>query len=107
MFIKNDNGFVCLNCGTKVSQLEYSSRDHCSKCLCSLHVDIEPGDRKNNCKGLLIPVDAEISGKKGYVITYKCKKCGEFHKNKTAVDDNFETIIKIMNKTYDKNEYRQ
>ena len=102
MFIKNDNGFVCQNCGQNVQPLGYTSRDHCPNCLCSIHIDIEPGDRKNTCLGLLVPIDAEISGKKGYVITYRCEKCGQLHKNKTANDDNFETVLKVMNKTYDK-----
>ncbi|MDO4282434.1 MAG: RNHCP domain-containing protein [Clostridia bacterium] len=42
MFIKNDNGFICKNCGKKVEKLGYTSRDHCNFCLYSLHVDIEP-----------------------------------------------------------------
>ena len=107
MFIKNDNGFVCQNCGEIVNPLGYTSRDHCPNCLCSIHVDIEPGDRQNTCKGLLVPIDAQTNGKKGYVITYKCEKCGENHKNKVAVDDNFDTILKIMNKTYDKNSFKK
>ena len=47
MFIKNDNSFTCKHCGSQVEKLGYTSRDHCNKCLYSLHVDIEPGDRQN------------------------------------------------------------
>ena len=50
-FTKNDSGFVCRNCGAEVPPLSYSSRDHCRVCLCSLHVDIDPGDRANGCGG--------------------------------------------------------
>ena len=95
-FEKKDDSFVCANCGNFVAPLGYSSRDHCNKCLCSLHVDIVPGDRQNDCKGLLVPVAIETNTKKGYVIVYKCQKCGKLHKNKTATDDDFEKILEIM-----------
>ena len=39
---------------------------------------------------------------KGYVINFECTKCGEKHNNKSALDDNFETILSVMNKTYNK-----
>lgn len=96
-FQKNDEGFICKNCGTLVEPLGYSSRDHCNRCLCSLHIDIMPGDRLNPCKGILKPIDVEVDSKKGYVIVYRCEKCGELHRNKSARDDNFDEIIKIMN----------
>ena len=102
MFTKNDECFVCKNCGKTVLPLKYSSRDHCPYCLCSLHVDVFPGDRANTCKGLLIPVDLEYSQNKGYVIKYKCEKCGQFHNNKVATDDSKTQINKISNKTYTK-----
>ena len=73
----------------------YSSRDHCPKCLCSKHVDITPGDRANDCKGLLEPISAEINPKKGYVIIYKCKKCGAICRCKAAEDDDIDYIIKL------------
>lgn len=31
-------------------------RNHCSNCLCSLHVDEEPGDRASDCGGIMEPV---------------------------------------------------
>lgn len=101
-FTKNDQGFICACCGAEVSALKYSSRDHCPKCLVSLHVDINPGDRLNTCKGMLVPIGIKIDNKKGYIIEYKCEKCGELHNNKAAKDDRFSTILKVMNHTYEK-----
>lgn len=95
-FTKNDNGFICINCGREVKPLKYTSRNHCPYCLHSLHVDIMPGDRLNECKGLLKPINVEISGKKGYVIVHKCTKCGKICRNKSADDDNFDEILRIM-----------
>lgn len=93
--IKNDNSFTCTNCGKEVDKLNYTSRDHCPYCLHSIHIDIVPGDRKNECRGLLKPIAIENSAKKGYVIVYKCEKCGEIKKNKSAIDDDFDKMLEI------------
>lgn len=89
-----DEKFICENCDKKVSKLEYSARDHCPYCLYSKHVDINPGDRNNDCKGLLEPIGIE-KFKNTYKIIYKCKKCNELHKNIVANDDNFDLIIEL------------
>ena len=83
-FSKNDSGFVCQNCGFAVLPLGKTSRNHCPRCLCSLHVDINPGDRASDCGGLLIPVSARPDPKKGYVIIHKCTVCGAVRRNKAA-----------------------
>ena len=93
-----DEEFICENCGKKVPVLGYSCRDHCPYCLFSKHVDKNPGDRSQDCKGLLEPIGLEMNSKKGYVIIYKCIKCGEIRKNKSANDDNIDLIIKLSAK---------
>lgn len=98
MFVKNDNEFVCINCGKKVEKLKYTSRDHCNECLYSIHVDIFPGDRKNECGGTLVPINIIETSKKGKVIIYKCSKCGSQVRNIVAQDDNIDTIYKIIEK---------
>lgn len=96
LFTKNDESFVCKNCGAEVPKLGKTSRDHCPKCLFSLHVDIMPGDRANSCRGLMKPTAIEWNAKKNtYTIVYKCTKCGEIHRNKMADDDDFEKILEI------------
>ena len=94
-FTKRDESFICENCGSKVEKLGYTSRDHCPNCLCSKHVDKMPGDRQEECHGLLKPIKVELNSKKGYVIIYKCEKCGEIRKNKAAEDDNIDLLIKL------------
>ena len=101
-FTKNDQSFICICCGEKVNKLKYSSRDHCPKCLASVHIDIFPGDRANDCKGILKPIGVKIDGKKGYIIQYKCEKCGKLHNNRAAADDDIETIISLTNNSYNK-----
>ena len=89
-----DEEFICVNCGNKVSKLNTTARDHCNNCLCSLHVDINPGDRLNPCKGLLEPIGIE-KYRDTYKIIYKCNKCGMLHKNIMANDDNMDKIIEL------------
>lgn len=94
-FIEIDEEFICENCKKKVSKLGYSCRNHCNYCLHSKHVDKNPGDRQENCQGILEPISVEIDAKKGYVIIFKCKKCGAIKKNKAAKDDNIDMIINL------------
>ena len=89
-----DEEFICENCGEIVNKLQYSARDHCPFCLFSKHVDINPGDRANDCGGLLVPIDIE-KYKNTYKIVYKCSKCNQIHKNIMAIDDNMEKIIEL------------
>ena len=95
-FTKNDQGFVCLNCGKYVQPLKVTSRNHCPYCLHSVHVDINPGDRANTCKGLLKPIGMEYNSNKGKVIVFKCSKCGKVGKNKCAPDDSEKAILDLM-----------
>lgn len=90
---------MCEQCGKNVTKLEYTARDHCPYCLYSKHVDINPGDRLNECKGLLRPIDIE-KYKDTYKIIYKCNKCGETHKNIMAKDDNIDLIIELSKKDW-------
>ena len=89
-----DEVFTCENCGKNVDKLNYTARDHCPYCLYSKHVDINPGDRMNECKGLLEPIEIE-KFKDTYKIIYKCKKCNQMHKNIIANDDNMNLIIEL------------
>lgn len=94
-----DESFICENCNKEIEKLQYSARDHCNYCLYSKHVDIYPGDRANNCLGLLEPMGIE-KYKNTYKIIYKCQKCGELHKNIMATDDNFDKIIELSTKNF-------
>jgi len=94
-----DESFVCEHCGKNVSKLNYTARDHCPFCLYSKHVDIMPGDRQNNCHGLLRPIGIE-KFKNTFKIIYKCEKCRKLHKNIIANDDDMNLIIKLSNNPF-------
>ena len=94
MFSKNDKSFICENCNKEVNPLNYTSRDHCPYCLCSMHVDINPGDRLEICHGVLKPIGVE-KFKDTYKIIYKCSKCNKIRKNIMAADDDMDKIIEL------------
>jgi len=99
---KSENqGFICLYCGASVLPLNNGSyRNHCPKCLHSLHVDILMGDRSSSCKGLMIPIGIKTNSKKGMQLIHKCISCNEVRVNKVAIDDNqpdeITEIMKLM-----------
>ena len=99
-FQKNDSGFLCASCGKEVLPLGYTSRNHCPFCLCSLHVDILPGDRQNPCGGILRPIRSEPDNKKGFIITHRCERCGATVRNKAAHEakvqpDDMDLLIRL------------
>ena len=83
-----NTGFVCAVCGAEVLPLARGAlRNHCPRCLCSLHVDVNPGDRAQECGGVMRPVGAELTGNKGWVILHRCERCGAERRNRAALDD--------------------
>ena len=99
-FRKNDEGFVCKNCGKEVLPLGVTSRNHCPFCLCSLHVDINPGDRANSCGGILRPIQTLPDNRRGFIIIHRCERCGATVRNKAAFEakvqpDDGDLLIKL------------
>ena len=85
-FQKNDEGFVCGNCGREVLPLLSSSRNHCPFCLWSRHLDVLPGDRAATCGGMMRPVKVEPDSRRGLVIIHRCEVCGCLRRNKAVPD---------------------
>jgi predicted RNA-binding Zn-ribbon protein involved in translation (DUF1610 family) len=94
---RNDK-FICLNCGQENFPAQKTCRNHCTKCLNSLHVDNFPGDRLNNCQGKLVPISIDFKGGEMDKIIFSCAKCGEISRNKIAEDDNREALFQIIEK---------
>lgn len=97
LFTKKDSGFVCLNCGKEVLPLGYSSRNHCPYCLCSRHVDVNPGDRASECGAVMDPIEVRTEAKRGFVITHRCRKCGFKRVNGSQKDDDTRLLIQYTN----------
>ena len=93
-FRKNIENFTCENCRAQVKGSGYT--DHCPRCLWSKHVDVMPGDRGSDCRGLMKPVGAEYDRKGGYTIFYKCTKCGMEKRMRAAEDDDADMLVNLV-----------
>ena len=97
-FQKVVEDFVCENCSAPISGNGYTN--HCTQCLWSKHVDINPGDRAASCGGLMKPT--EIENENGeYIITHTCVKCSHKKRNKISPNDNFDTVVKVATELAD------
>jgi len=99
-FTHRNEGFVCEVCGANVPDAKGTCRNHCTECLCSKHVDENPGDRKASCLGVMRPIGIGIKGGMPEKIFFKCEKCGFKRPNKIAEDDNKDKILEIMGKGF-------
>ncbi|MBX4210865.1 RNHCP domain-containing protein [Candidatus Parcubacteria bacterium] len=91
-FQRNIEDFKCEHCGHEMKGTGYTN--HCSECLWSKHVDVNPGDRASQCGGMMKPVSVELN-RGEYAIIHKCEKCGHEKKNKAEKGDNFSTLLHI------------
>ncbi len=97
LFSRKKEDFVCEKCGFLVEGDGFT--DHCPACLWSKHVDINPGDRKSTCGGMMEPVGVKNEGEK-YIIYYQCIVCRYRHRVKKNDKDKFEEIIKLSEKVF-------
>lgn len=86
--------FICKNCSNKVYYAApgTKNRNHCPYCLYSLHVDLEIGDRRSDCMGLMEPIGKIFKKDGEEVIIHKCVECRFERKNRIAGDDDFELV---------------
>ena len=72
-----NEAFVCAWCGFE-NQLSSHIRDHCKRCLRSLHLDVVPGDRAAQCGAIMHPIEMTLSGGRTR-LTYQCSGCDFRH----------------------------
>lgn len=107
-FITINEGFVCSHCGEYNPPAERTCRNHCRKCLYSLHLDDEfPGDRKSTCGGKMKVVEILPDAKSDFVFVHECEKCGKRIKNKAAEDDSREEIFRLAKELAEKNVFKK
>jgi len=71
-FKRTKEDFVCENC--KHQNIGNGFTDHCEKCLWSKHVDMDPGDRAEGCRGMMKPIETRLVGKE-LRVRNKCVAC--------------------------------
>lgn len=95
-----NDSFECKICGRLMTSAGAGAdhRNHCSNCLCSFHVDDEPGDRASDYGGIMEPVAVWIRKGGEWAIIHRCRRCGKFSSNRIAADDNPMKLMSIAMK---------
>ena len=95
-----EDSFTCRVCGRLVVAAGAGSahRNHCPNCLCSLHLDMEAGDRDADCGGIMDPVGVWVKKNGEWAIIHRCKRCGALSSNRVAADDNPMKLMSIAMK---------
>jgi rubrerythrin len=91
-FTRKKEDFKCQKCGLVIKGTGYTN--HCPNCLWSKHVDINPGDRRETCKGMMEPL-AVINTQSGLKVLHKCTICGHTSKNKLSENDDKALIADL------------
>ncbi len=89
--------FVCKVCGSPVAPEGAGThhRNHCPKCLSSVHLDNEPGDRASLCRGVMDPIGVWVRKNGEWAIIHRCRACGALSSNRIAADDNPALLMSI------------
>jgi hypothetical protein len=93
-FVRNKENFVCKNCEKFVEGNGYTN--HCPECLYSIHIDKNPGDRQEQCHGLMLPIDILTKGGNPKQIVHQCTICKILKRNIISPFDSGDTIINVM-----------
>jgi len=96
-FTRTKEDFICARCGEPVVGTGYTN--HCPACLWSRHVDINPGDRAEECRGMMEPVGLLIVGKKQR-IKYRCTLCHAERTFDTANNDSANALIELSKRRF-------
>ena len=87
--------FPCKACGALITPEDAGSRhrNHCPRCLSSVHADRRPGDRASLCKGIMDPVAVWVRKNGEWAVIHRCRSCGALSSNRIAADDNPELLM--------------
>lgn len=96
-FTRTKEDFACAKCGETVIGNGYTN--HCPACLWSRHVDINPGDRAEKCKGMMEPIGLLVTGSKQR-IKYRCQTCGTERTFDTAQNDSPTALIELSKRRF-------
>ncbi|AIE85127.1 ribosome small subunit-dependent GTPase A [Fimbriimonas ginsengisoli] len=89
--------FACQACGSEIPRGGGGTehRNHCPRCLCSLHLDAVPGDRLACCGGVMEPIAVWVRKGGEWAIVHRCRDCGHLSSNRIAADDNDALLLSL------------
>jgi ribosome biogenesis GTPase / thiamine phosphate phosphatase len=90
--------FLCAYCGATVpgEAAGTRQRNHCPRCLRSLHVDVTVGDRRSLCRGTMDPISLWIRQDGELALLHRCRRCGTIRSNRVAGDDAPEALRDLL-----------
>ncbi len=89
-FQRRVEDFACGNCGRNVAGDGYTN--HCPHCLWSRHVDVNPGDRAEECGGLMRPLRVDTKGGE-WTLVHRCVSCGAERRCRSASADDRDALV--------------
>lgn len=92
------DAFRCAHCGTTVpgEAPGTQQRNHCPRCLRSLHLDITVGDRRSLCEGIMDPISLWVRQGDEVALLHRCRRCGLIRSNRIAGDDESESLRQLL-----------
>lgn len=92
-----DPEFVCKHCGqvVPVAAPGMAHRNHCPRCLWSVHLDDQSGDRAARCGGMMEPVAISVRQGGEWLLIHRCRECGALRANRIAGDDNELVLMSL------------
>ncbi len=89
--------FLCAHCGSAVMPhaLGTAHRNHCPRCLWSIHVDHLPGDRRCTCRGPMRPIGVWVQDDGEWALIHRCCQCFSLHTNRIAGDDDPAALVQL------------
>jgi ribosome biogenesis GTPase len=90
-------GFSCVRCGATAQAGGGGTkhRNHCPRCLWSVHLDHKPGDRLASCGGAMETVGVWVRNDGEWAVIHRCTACGAMSSNRIAADDNEMLLLSI------------
>ncbi len=91
------DSFTCRHCGWAVAAQAAGTqhRNHCPRCLWSLHLDDRPGDRASGCRGEMEPIAIQARRSGEWSVLQRCTECGVIKANRIAGDDNEWLLLSL------------
>ena len=92
-----DTSFLCEHCNRMVPGVAAGTehRNHCPRCLWSLHLDLTTGDRRCGCRGPMEPIAVWVRKGGEWAIVHRCTTCGAMRTNRIAGDDNDLVLVSL------------
>ena len=89
--------FTCAHCHAPVDRAAPGTRhrNHCPRCLWSMHLDDHAGDRAATCRNLMEPIAVWVRPNREWAIVHRCRQCNEVRVNRIAGDDNALALMSL------------